>query len=103
MQPFQDVIPTIFGVFLDALTFLRLCLRPTATVAAENLFLRRQLGLFVERKVKPRRATDSIRFTLGRRLCLLKIPIVRKSLKLSDRAANLRQRCSNYYCPFSSR
>src|SRR5436309_963386 len=81
----------------------RLCLRPTATVAAENLFLRRQLGLFVERKVKPRRATDSIRFTLGRRLCLLKIPIVRKSLKLSDRAANLRQRCSNYYCPFSSR
>jgi hypothetical protein len=37
-----------------------------APVAAENLFLRKQLGLFVERKVKPRRATDSIRFTLAR-------------------------------------
>src|SRR5881409_778181 len=66
MQPFQDVIHTIFGVFLDALTFLRLCLRPTASVAAENLFLRKQLALFVERKVKPRRASDSIRFTLAR-------------------------------------
>src|SRR5215510_9598853 len=66
MQPFAHVIHTIFGVFLDALTFLRLWLRPTATVAAENLFLRKQLSLFVERKVKPRRATDSIRFTLAR-------------------------------------
>jgi putative transposase len=35
-------------------------------VAAENLFLRKQLALLVERKVKPRRATDSIRFTLAR-------------------------------------
>jgi len=45
---------------------LQLCLRPTATVASENLFLRKQLGLFVERKVKPRRATDATRFTLAR-------------------------------------
>jgi transposase InsO family protein len=68
MQQFSHLMQTIFGVFLDALTFLRLCLRPTVTVAAENLFLRKQLGLFVERKVRPRRATDSIRFTLAR-LC----------------------------------
>src|SRR5438132_7117777 len=66
MQLFQHVIRTIFGIFLDALMFLQLCLRPTATVAAENLFLRKELGLFVERKVKARRATDSIRFTLAR-------------------------------------
>jgi len=46
--------------------FLQLCLRPTAVIAAENLFLRKQLGLFIEREVKPRRATDSIRFTLAR-------------------------------------
>jgi hypothetical protein len=57
---------TIFGVFLDALTFIKLSFRPTITVAAENLFLRKQLGLFIERKVKPRRATDAIRFTLSR-------------------------------------
>src|SRR6516165_12705650 len=68
MQLFQHALKTVFGVFLGALTLLRLCLSPGATIAAENLFLRKQLGLFVERKVKPRRATDSIRFTLAR-LC----------------------------------
>jgi hypothetical protein len=62
----QHLIRTIFCVVLDALTFIRLCLKPKTSVAAENLFLRKQLGLFVERKVKPRRATDSIRFTLAR-------------------------------------
>jgi hypothetical protein len=34
-------------------------------MAAEILFLRKQLGLYVERKKKPRRATHSIRFTLA--------------------------------------
>ncbi len=66
MRSLQHLIRAVFGVFLDALTFIRLCLRPTTAIAAENLFLRKQLGLFVERKVKPRRATDSIRFTLAR-------------------------------------
>src|SRR3989441_3832488 len=50
----------------DILTFFRLCLRSPAAVAAENLFLRKQLGLYIERKAKPRRATDSVRFTLAR-------------------------------------
>jgi putative transposase len=66
MQPIFRAIRELSGVFFDALTFVRLCLRSTATVAAENLFLRKQLGLLVERKVRPRRATDSIRFTLAR-------------------------------------
>jgi hypothetical protein len=66
MQVILHAIRTIFDVFLDVLTFVGLCFRPTATIAAENLFLRKQLGLFVERKVKPRRATDAIRYTLAR-------------------------------------
>ena len=66
MQSFLHAIRTIFGVLLDGLTFIRLCFRPTAAVAAENLFLRKQLGLYVERNVKPPRATDGIRFTLAR-------------------------------------
>ena len=66
MRSFLHVIRNFFGVFLDALVFIRLCLRPTVGVAAENLFLRKQLGLYMEREVKPRRATDSIRFTLAR-------------------------------------
>jgi hypothetical protein len=65
MQSFQHLVQTVFGVFFDGLMFLRLWLRPSAAVAAENLFPRKQLGLYVERRVKPRRATDSIRFTLG--------------------------------------
>ena len=39
------------------------------SLAAENLFLRKQLALFQERKVKPRRANDATRWsmaTLGR-------------------------------------
>src|SRR5215471_20749732 len=65
MQPVQHFVQTIFGVLWDGLMFLRLWLRPSAAVAPENLFLRKQLGLYVERRVKPRRATDSVRFTLG--------------------------------------
>jgi hypothetical protein len=41
-------------------------------LAAENLFLRKQLALFQERKVKPRRADDSTRLVmvmLGRLFC----------------------------------
>ena len=56
------------AVFVDILAFLLLCLRSPAAVAAENLFLRKQLGLYVERKTTPRRATAPIRFTLAQ-LC----------------------------------
>jgi hypothetical protein len=66
MRLLLHLIPTLFAVFVDALAFIHLCFRPTAAVVAENLFLRKQLGLFLERKVKPRRANDSIRFTLAR-------------------------------------
>jgi hypothetical protein len=44
--------------------FLRLCLRPPASLAAENLFLRKQLALYQERHVKPRRATNATRLAL---------------------------------------
>src|SRR5213596_2031782 len=53
-------------VLADIFTFFLLCLRSPAVAAAENLFLRKQLGLYIERKTKPRRATDSLRFTLAR-------------------------------------
>ena len=69
MRRILHAIRDVFGVFFDALTFVYLYLRPTAAVAAENLFLRKQLGLFVEREVRPRQATDSIRFTLAQLSC----------------------------------
>src|SRR5919197_5686500 len=51
-------------LLVDVVHFLRLCLRPSAGLAAENLFLRKQLAFYQERQVKPRRATDATRFTL---------------------------------------
>jgi hypothetical protein len=55
----------ILLVLLDiAARFLLLCPRPPATLAAENLFLRKQLALYQERHVKPRRVTDATRLVL---------------------------------------
>jgi hypothetical protein len=60
-----EFLRSVFGVLVDALTFFCLILRSSSALAAENLFLRKQLGLYIERKKKPRRATDSIRFALA--------------------------------------
>ena len=55
---------TLLTMLVDVVHFLRLCLRPSAGLAAENLFLRKQLACYQERHVKPRRATDATRCTL---------------------------------------
>jgi len=59
------LIRTVGRAFLDVLDFFRLNLRSGSGLSAENLFLRKQLALYVERNKKPRRATDSVRFTLA--------------------------------------
>jgi putative transposase len=48
----------------DLLHFLSLGLRSRTSLAAENLFLRKQLAFYQERKVKPRRADNPTRLTL---------------------------------------
>jgi putative transposase len=55
---------TLLTLLVDVVRFLRLCLRPAAGLAAENLFLRKQLALYQERKGKPRRATPATRLAL---------------------------------------
>jgi hypothetical protein len=52
-------------VLLDVLTVFRIGLRSRAALAAENLVLRKQLALYLERKKRPRRATDAVRFTMA--------------------------------------
>jgi putative transposase len=52
------------GIPRDMVYFLGLCLRPSTSLAAENLFLRKQLAFYQERKVKPRRADNPTRLTL---------------------------------------
>jgi hypothetical protein len=43
---------------------MSLAMRSRAQLAAENLFLRKQLALYLERRVRPRRADDATRITL---------------------------------------
>ena len=67
------LLRTAVGVFWDLLTFFRLTFRTPQAVAAENLFLRKQLALYVERKTKPHRATDAVRFTLAQLFKILRM------------------------------
>ena len=60
----SDLLLTVLTLLLDTLVFLKLCFRSRSSLAAENLFLRKQLALYRERKVKPRRATDATRLAL---------------------------------------
>ena len=50
-------------VVVDLVQLASLAVHSHSALAAENLFLRKQLALFQERKVKPRRADEAIRWT----------------------------------------
>jgi hypothetical protein len=55
---------TLSWVACDLVRLLVLVPRSRRALAAENLFLRKQLALFQERKVKPHRAHDSTRLIM---------------------------------------
>jgi putative transposase len=59
-----QLVCTLLALLGNTARFLLLCLRPPAALAAENLFLRKQLALYQERHVKPQRATDATRLSL---------------------------------------
>jgi transposase InsO family protein len=60
----QQHAGTLLTLLVDALRYVGLCLRSPAVLAAENLFLRKQLALYRERHVTPRRATPATRIAL---------------------------------------
>ena len=69
-RAFGHCIRTTFRVFFDLAELLVLAAKSRSTLAAENLFLRKQLALFQERKVRPHLADDATRWRmafLGRR------------------------------------
>ena len=82
MPKLDSLSDLLLHLLLDALRFIRLSLRPHCALAAENLFLRKQLALFLERKVKARRASDARRLTLISRFItgrlLLSTPMERR-------------------------
>jgi len=55
---------TLLALLIDAARFLVLYLRPAPALAAENLFLRKQLAQYQERQVKPKRTNDATRLAL---------------------------------------
>jgi putative transposase len=48
----------------ETLRWMRLAFRSSQSIQAENLFLRRQLALYIERGVKPRRIDSATRIAL---------------------------------------
>src|SRR2546429_5123572 len=64
LRRLTDSFSTLCTLLVDAVYYLGLCLRPSMALAAENLFLRKQLALYQERKVQPRRATHATRLAL---------------------------------------
>jgi putative transposase len=56
------IVLTLLG---DLLQWVALGMRSHTCLAAENLFLRKQLAFYVERRIKPRRLDDATRLTLG--------------------------------------
>src|SRR5215470_8396038 len=61
---FFSLLLTMFDLLLDAFRFIRLSLQPGCTLAAENLLLRKQLALYLERHVEPRRPKTAAKLTL---------------------------------------
>jgi putative transposase len=64
LRTLLQLMRTLLSLLYDGLRFLGLCLRPSPVLAAENLFLRKQLALYQERQQSPRRATKATRLAL---------------------------------------
>ena len=61
-MPAAPVFPQLIA---DFVVYLGLFVRRRKAIAAENLFLRRQLALYQERKVDPRRIDPATRITFA--------------------------------------
>src|SRR5215468_8114583 len=63
-RPLIQSLTTLSSIARDLVHLLLLVCRSRRALAAENLFLDKQLALFQERKVKPHRADDSTRLMM---------------------------------------
>ena len=61
---FRTATRTLLYILAHIVRFAGTVVRPHIKVAAENLFLKKQLALYVERQVKSRRADDATRIVL---------------------------------------
>jgi putative transposase len=63
-SPVATCLRTVLHVGTDVLRLFAVSARSRTRLAAENLFLRGQLALYVERQVKPRRVDNATWITL---------------------------------------
>ena len=63
-QPLRRSLTTLSSVACDLVRLVVVMFRSRRALATENIFLRKQLALFQERKVKPHRAHDSTRLIM---------------------------------------
>src|SRR5512136_599550 len=63
-EGFSGAYWTLYHLAFDFIRLLGNLLQSKTALAAENLFLRKQLSLYQERQVRPRRATDATRLTM---------------------------------------
>jgi len=62
LEAFRHCGRTAHRVLVDLVGLLLLATRSRGALAAENLFLRKQLALFQERNARPHQAEDSARW-----------------------------------------
>jgi len=62
---FAHCFRTLSLVVVDLVRLAPVAVHSHSALAAENLFLRKQLAMFQERKVKPRRADDATRWMMA--------------------------------------
>ncbi len=60
----MEIAQALFQVFIDLFSLLFLLTRGRGKLAAENLFLRKQLAFYKERGIKPGQTDSATRFTL---------------------------------------
>jgi hypothetical protein len=64
LRSLSELLLIIFHLLLDSLRLIGASLQPRCRLAAENLLPRKQLALYLDRQVKPRRAKAAARLTL---------------------------------------
>jgi hypothetical protein len=67
LRVIRDRLPRVtplVALVVDAARFFWLCLHSPTALAAENLYLRKQLAMYEERHIKPRRATNATRIAM---------------------------------------
>jgi hypothetical protein len=65
LRALRHLVQTSHLVLLDFLRLVMSACRSWSAIEAENLFLRKQLALYQERKTKPHRAGDSTRWLMS--------------------------------------